>query len=263
MVAPRRASSATGGPQLTGGRAQRAHERRWRHLTAGVCAAAAVLVVCVPARASVMVALDTQGASLRVDAAGNAEVSWTAPDGSHRTLTIDRDGAMRYGGAGVGADVSHPASAVEIPWAIVVRQAPDGSYYALQAWQRLVGHPVELRFSRWQGDPTKLTLDAACCKWGGENIKGYATFHGKPIFGYHATPKGAPLDPYGRNVYLDTFRDGKWERMMGILTHSPNGFYSLWIRPVWAGTLYRGTISGPNWGWTLGPDALAQTSSSR
>jgi hypothetical protein len=230
-----------------------------------VCALVAALacLTAASANASVMVALDAHGASLRVDAAGNAEVSWTQADGSHRTLTIDRSGAMHYGSSGVGADVSHPAGAVEVPFAVVVRQTPDGSYYALQAWQRLDGHPVELRFSRWQGDPTRLTLQAACCKWGGENIKGYATFHGKPIFGFHATPKGAPLDPYGRNVYLDTFRAGHWERMMGILTHSPNGFYSLWIRPVWAGTQYRGAISGPNWGWTLGPDALAETHSAR
>lgn len=210
-----------------------------------------------------MVAVDARDASLRVDAAGNAEVSWTASDGSRRTLVVDRSGSIQYGRRSSGGDVSHPVSSVAIPWAVVVRQTPDGSLYALQAWQRLAGHPVELRFSRWDGDPTQLTLHAACCKWGGENIKGYATFHGKAIYGYHATPQGAPLDPYGRNVYLDTYRGGRWERMMGILTHSPNGSYSLWIRPVWAGSEYRGTISGPNWGWTLGPDALAQTSSSR
>lgn len=230
-----------------------------------VCAFCAVsgCLAAASAHASIMVAVDARDASLRVDAAGNAEVSWTASDGSRRTLVVDRSGSIQYGRRSSGGDVSHPVSSVAIPWAVVVRQTPDGSLYALQAWQRLAGHPVELRFSRWDGDPTQLTLHAACCKWGGENIKGYATFHGKAIYGYHATPQGAPLDPYGRNVYLDTYRGGRWERMMGILTHSPNGSYSLWIRPVWAGSEYRGTISGPNWGWTLGPDALAQTSSSR
>jgi len=51
--------------------------------------------------------------------------------------------------------------------------------------------------------------------------------------------------------------------MMGILTHKPTGSFSLWIRPEWTGTAFRGTVPGPNWGWTLGPDALAETQSTR
>ena len=46
--------------------------------------------------------------------------------------------------------------------------------------------------------------------------------------------------------------------MMGILTNRPTGYFSLWIRTNWYGTRYRGAIIGPNWGWTLGPDAAAE-----
>ena len=226
-----------------------------------LCAAAAA-VTGVSALASVEVAVDARGsASLRVDAAGNAEVRWTAADGAQRSLLVGRDGSLRYGGLS-GGDVSHPAAGVAIPWPVAVRQTPDGSYYALQAWRRLVSGPVELRFSRWQGEPTKLTLRAVCCKWGHENVVGNASFHGRPIYGSKATAQGNPLDPYGRNVYLDSYRGGRWDRMMGILTNRPTGSFSLWIRPAWAGVQYRGTIPGPNWGWTLGPDALAQTATS-
>jgi hypothetical protein len=223
-------------------------------------AAAAVAAPC--ALASVEVAIDARSASLRIDAAGNAEVRWTAADGSQRSLLVSRDGSLRYGALS-GSDVSHAAAGVLVPWAVAVRQAPDGRYYALQAWRRLVDGPVELRFSRWEGAPTKLILKTVCCKWGHENVVGNASFHGRPIYGLKATRQGNPLDPYGRNVYLDSYRGGKWERMMGILTNRPTGSFSLWIRPEWAGGEYRGTIPGPNWGWTLGPDALAQAGSSQ
>jgi len=58
-------------------------------------------------------------------------------------------------------------------------------------------------------------------------------------------------------------RGGAWRRMMGILTHRNTGRFSLWIRPHWRGTAYRGTIIGPNWSWTLRPDAQALAQSSR
>jgi hypothetical protein len=229
-------------------------------LVAALCAAAAVTAA--SALASVEVAVDPRGGeSLRVDSAGNAEVRWTAADGSQRSLLVAGDGSLRYGGLS-GADVSHPAPSASIPWAVVVRQTPGGHFYALQAWRRLDSGPVELRFSRWDGEPTELTLKTVCCKWGHVNVVGSASFHGRPIYGYKATRQGNPLDPYGRNVYLDSYRRGQWDRMMGILTNRPTGSFSLWIRPEWTGSQYRGTIPGPNWGWTLGPDAFAQTASS-
>jgi hypothetical protein len=144
-----------------------------------------------------------------------------------------------------------------------LRRTPDGALWALQVWRRLARGSVELRFSRWRGDPTQLTLRTVCCKWGGENVQGQASFQGRPIYGQRSTLQGVPLDPFGRNVYLDSYRGGSWVRMMGILTNRPTGAFSLWIRSYWQGSRYRGAISGPNWGWTLAPDAAAQTASSR
>src|SRR5207248_287321 len=112
-----------------------------------------------------VVALDAGAAALRVDAAGDAQVDWTASDGSRHTLLVERSGVIRYGGTLAGGDVSHAIPAGALPWVVVVRETPDGSFYALQSWQRLDNGPVELRFSRWQGDPTKLTLRAVCCRW--------------------------------------------------------------------------------------------------
>ena len=214
-------------------------------------------------RASILVAKDARAASLHVDAAGDAEVTWAAANGVRRSLVITRTGVLRSGERLPGRDVSQPVTGLNLPIERALRQTPDGALYALQAWRRLPSGPVELRFSRWRGAPTTLTLRAVCCKWGTENVVGEANLQGRPIFGYRSTPQGVPLDPYGRNVYLDSYRDGRWERMMGILTHRPTGSFSLWIRPGWLGSRYRGTMIGPNWGWTLGPDAQAEASSSR
>lgn len=222
----------------------------------------AALVVPGRAAASIMVASWARNPTLKVMAGGAAEVDWTS-GGRRHSVVIYRNGARRYGAHLKGRDVSFPTTAVSVPLALAVRQTPNGSFWALQAWRRLRTGPLELRFSRWQGAPTTLTLQAVCCKWRSENVVGQATFHGRPIFGRHATSTGVPLDRFGRNVYLDTLRGGAWRRMMGILTHRNTGRFSLWIRPNWLGTAYRGTIIGPNWGWTLGPDAQAVTHTSR
>jgi len=222
---------------------------------------AVALLAPASASASLKVASWARNPTLKVGARGAAEVDWTS-GGRRHSVVIARNGSLRYGTHVKGRDLSFSTTSVSIPMALAVRQTPNGSYWALQAWRRLRTGPLELRFSRWKGEPTLLTLDAVCCKWRSENVVGQATFHGRPIFGRHATRTGVPLDKFGRNVYLDTYRGG-WRRMMGILTHRNTGRFSLWIRPYWRGTAYRGTIIGPNWGWTLGPDAQAQTQSSR
>jgi hypothetical protein len=215
------------------------------------------------ATASLRVASNARHASLKVVAGGAAEVDWVRAGGGRGSVVVYPNGSRRFGAHLRGRDISFAATDVSLPMARVVRQTPDGRYWGLQAWRRLRSGPVELRFSRWRGAPTLLTLTAVCCKWHSENIAGQATFHGRPIYGYRATSTGNPLDRYGRNVYLDTFRHNRWQRMMGILTHRPTGKFSLWIRPYWRGTAYRGRIIGPNWGRMLAPDAQASTRTSR
>lgn len=222
---------------------------------------AAALALALPsvAAGSIKIGVSPRAAALKVTSTGAAQVSWRTATG-WRTVVIRRNGSVRYGARLLGRDISVPVEGVAIPFAWTVRKA-NGRLWALQAWRRLKGWPVELRFARWIGEPTLLTVHAVCCKWGSENVRGRATFHGRAIYGSRATPTGVPLDKYARNVYLDTFRRGRWQRMMGILTHR-TGTFSLWIRPYWRGRMYRGSIVGPNWGWTLAPDARATTRSS-
>jgi hypothetical protein len=213
------------------------------------------------ATASIKIAGSAKNPGLRVSAGGAAEISWTTRWGTRRHVRVAPSGALRYGGRVRMRNVAARTGSGRLPLKAMVWRTPDGSFWALQRWRRLRGHPVELRFSRWRGAPTRLTLGAVCCKWRSERVVGRASFHGKPIYGFSNTPAGVPLDRFGRNVYLDTFRDGRWKRMMGILTHRYDGRYSLWIRKYWRGRRYRGTISGPNRGWTIAPDARARAGS--
>jgi hypothetical protein len=231
-------------------------------LTGGV-----TVLVCLAAvaasQASIKIAGDAKKPTLRVARSGVAEVGWTTQAGARRFALVLRDGSVRYGARLGARDVSRPTHRVKLPFSVTVRETPDGRLWALQAWRRLRTGPFELMFSRWRGKPTRLTLSATCCKWRSETIQGRASFHGKPVHGFSATRDGVPLDPFGRNVYLDTYRSGKWQRMMGILARRPQGKFRLWIRPHWRGTIYRGTIRGPNRGWTLAPDAHAWAQSAR
>ncbi len=221
------------------------------------------LVAGAAANASVKIAGDAREPTLRVSRAGHAEIGWTTPSGVRRHAVVSRNGSIRWGKRLRRPDVSTKTTSPRIPFAATVRQTPNGRFWALQSWRRLRAGPVELRFSRWRGAPTRLTLDAACCKWRSESIFGRASYHGKPVHGFSATPDGVPLDRFGRNVYMDSRRGGTWRRMMGILARRPHGKFRLWVRPHWRGTQYRATISGPNRGWTLAPDAHAWTASSR
>ena len=206
------------------------------------------------AEGSIKIAGNVSSASLRVNASGWATVSY-AKGGRLMAAKVAPNGRVTYGRRAPGRDVSSPSAAVSIPFAVALRRTPNGRFWALQAWQRIKGGQVELRLSRWRGAPTRLAVWAHCCKWRSEIVRGRATFHGRPIYGFRSTPTGVPLDGLGRNVYIDSWRAGGWVRAMGILTHRPTGRFGLWIRPYWRGSAYRARIVGPNWGRTLGPDA--------
>jgi len=214
-----------------------------------------VLAAAPAAEGSIKIAGNVTAATLRVNAHGVATVDYLK---NGRWLSaVVRGRRVTYGRGALGLDVTVPTVAVAIPMAVALRVGPNGRFWALQAWQRIRGGQVELRLSRWRGAPTKLELWTHCCKWRSEIVRGRATFHGRPIYGFHSTPAGVPLDGLGRNVYIDSWRNGRWQRLMGILTHRPTGRFGLWIRRHWRGTQYQARMVGPNWGPMLGPDAFA------
>jgi hypothetical protein len=118
--------------------------------------------------------------------------------------------------------------------------APDGSYWALQAWRAPLpdlGIPPwlavqgawELHLSHWSGVVAKLE---AWTDWiyGARNheLFGRVTYDGKAVHGFRATRAGNPTDGYGRLVYLDTLnsRYGRgWRRENSFLAHNPTGLF--------------------------------------
>ena len=219
----------------------------------------AALLLCVlgapgAVSASTGVATNVQRPALKVDARGNAEVSWTA-GGVRRTLLIPPQGRVLPGGKISGRDVSRAASSPQLPFLKVLRRTPDGRFWALQEWPQQAGGPRELRFSRWRGAATTITLVA---EPDGQHLAGVATFQGRPVTGTSPTPAGRRVRHY---AYVDCFAcagAGGWKRLLGVATRS-DGSFRLFLRPEWQTKRYRVAIAGPNRGTTYAPDALAVT----
>lgn len=194
------------------------------------------------ADASICVCAGARAPALRVSAKGFAEVSWTARGMRHYRVITPQGRVVR--GRLQGRDVSFETTAVRIPVKRVLKRTPSGAFWALQAWGE-PGHPLNLRFSRWRGRPTRVTAETVCCRAGSETLRGQAAFHGTPIYGW---------------VYIDCYRCALnrrgWARAARRATNKA-GFYSVWIRSAWKGARYRVTIVGPNVRWTRAPDARA------
>jgi hypothetical protein len=185
--------------------------------------------------------------TLRVDRAGNAQVTFTS-GGRADTVTVPASGQLVHGGS-IGADVSRKASTPRLPFAVVVRRTPDGRLWALQAMQVKPGGPIDLHLARWTGAPTVLTLTV-----GDGALEGRATYHGKGVSGTSYTLEGKRPKVY---VYLDYRAGGTWKRMLGVAP-KPDGRFTISLRPAWqAATSYRATLPGPNIGSTFAPDAEA------
>ena len=119
-------------------------------------------------------------------------------------------------------------------------KASDGSYWALQVWQRLLpnvgyvpwtsGQKVrEVRISHWRGPLAQLDVYRY---WINENrnqgIFGRASYLGQPVYGFRTTSSGVPLDDYGRLIYLDTLDSAYapgWSRETSFVTHKASGMY--------------------------------------
>ncbi|MGH3004176.1 MAG: hypothetical protein ACRDM1_16175 [Gaiellaceae bacterium] len=150
-----------------------------------------------------------------------------------------------------------------LAWLVTACTAPDGSYWALQKWQRMLPNygvaPTkaqaawELRLSHWTGDLPVLTIstDWAWHQW--DHLFGTYTYDGSPVFGFRATPAGQPLDTYGRNIYVDTFDSTYgtgWHRENSFLTHTNTGVFCYSFNPhgshpAGKGVKYRATVEGP------------------
>ena len=222
--------------------------------------------------ASELIGREADRVGLQVNGAGQAHVAW-AEDGVTRHVIAGnainarppspgtpqvsfrlRYGARSIAGAGCGSYDGPP-----LAWLLVACKAPDGSYWALQRWQRLKPNyggktaEWELRLSHWSGPLPVLELWTDWAYRRFDHLYGRYTYQGQPVHGFRVTPQGSPLDGYGRNLYVET-RDSRygagWRRENSFLAQRPNGafcygFYPHGSRPPGKGTQYRATVIGP------------------
>lgn len=236
-----------------------------------------VLLVCAfvaePALGSAIVGRNVTHATLTIDRQGHAHVSYRS---GGRTVTLVASGAInartpsrsrpqvtfriRYGIRGGG--VCLPYDGPPLPWLVEACKAPDGSYWALQSWQRLkhnyggASGAWELHLSHWRGPIAQIVIYQNWAFGRYRHIFGRLTYRGRAVYGFSATRRGSPLDGYGRNIYVDTFNSAYgtgWRRENGFLTHRRGhtlgdfcyGFYRHFGHPTGAGTKYRATAEGP------------------
>ncbi len=208
---------------------------------------AAVLATAGAAQATIFVGSDATGITLGVDATGTAVVTFVSA-GTRDTVVVPPRGRLVHGGRLSGRDVSRRTTVPGLTLASTARRTPDGTLWALQAWQVRPGGPKELHLARWKGAPTRLTL-----AFDGERLAGAATFQGKPVTGATFTLEGKRPRIF---VYLDCLACGGqpgWTRMIGIAPQA-DGSFGVALRPAWAGKRYRATVAGPNIGTTFAPD---------
>lgn len=203
------------------------------------------------ASASITLGRDAQRPALRVDAKGNAEVSWTA-GGERRFVFVPPTGKVYPGRRLAAPDVSRSSTAVALPFKRVLRRTPDGRLWALQTWRPQAGGPVELRFSRWRGAPPVVTLTTEQ-RFDGERVTGRATFAGKPVPVFSPTPEGKRIRCY---AYVQRQTAGGWSAVAGVATKA-NGSFQLFVPASKLGARYRAVVPGPNIGTTLAPDAAS------
>jgi hypothetical protein len=156
-----------------------------------------------------------------------------------------------------------PYDGPKLAWLVTACKAPDGSYWALQSWQRMLPNyglaaspdraVWELHLSHWRGPIAQLTMHQNWASRQFHHLFGSFTYLGRPVHGFNTTRRGVPLDDFGRNVYVDTLdsRYGAgWKRENSFLTHQGTGkfcygFYRHRDGLTGMGKRYRATVTGP------------------
>lgn len=256
-----------------------------RRLLTGFAVALLAVLAPISANASQLITRGATHVSLAVNANEQALVTYTQGGVVHHVLAWGAVNAdpptsggqqvtfkLDYSGGSGFTNACAPYDGPPLHWLVAACKAPDGSYWALQSWQRslpdLGATPTaderawDLRLSHWKGEIPKLTigLDWAYRRY--VHLYGSFIYAGYGVYGFHSSSSGNPLDTFGRNLYVDTFDSAYgsgWRRENSFLTHGPGGtfcygFYPHGGAPSGAGTRYRATIIGPG----VTPDAYWQ-----
>lgn len=270
---------------------------RARFVVIAVALVAAFLALASPAAASEQFGdLDVSFISLKVNARGEALVTYrtsrgvvrrvyvwgainaTKPDPNkpQRRFRYDYSGGWKKHGRQNWRefdDRCRPYDGPPLVWLVNACKAPDGSYWALQRWQRRLPMrgvapfkpeqaAFELHISHWRGDLPLLEVSPNWTYGGSwQGLFGRLTYAGEPVFGYR-TPSSTRRDSHARYFYVDTldsiFGVG-WRHDAGKVAHSQNGAFcysfvpqmtppgypSRVVRPPGNGKRHRVTVMGP------------------
>jgi hypothetical protein len=260
------------------------HGGALRRLVLAVVAAA---VLAPTAGASQLIDRNATNVRLKVSANGMAMLSyrargrswdvlaWGAINARHPTAArkqvqfrLDRAGGWRAFGRKLRfRNACRPYDGPPLVHLVVACKAPDGSYWAIQRWRRLLPNlgfapwtaaqrATALHLSHWSG-PLAVLEAYTDWSWNGRyhHIFGRLTYLGRPVHGFKTNGHGARLDKYGRLLYLDTFgsRYGRgWRRENSFVTHRPTGAFCYTFRsrnPLQGGYAYPpgygGGLRGP------------------
>ncbi len=275
-------------------------EGSFRRSVSLAIAAFSVLAFAGTAEASQLLDRDAKNIRLKVSRSGKAMVSyraqgrrwnvlaWGAINALHPTTArkqvqfrIDRAGG--WGTFGKKLKFRNACRRYDGPPLInlvVACKAPDGSYWAVQRWQRALPN---LGFEPWRGEQRAWAMHLSHWRgplaqleawtdwsWAGRfhHIFGRMTYLGRPVHGFKTNRYGARLDKFGRLVYLDTFgsiHGPGWRRENSFVTHKGSGAfcytfrardprvggyvypsgYSEGLRGPGHGQAYRLTVEGP------------------
>ena len=263
---------------------------------------ALALAACVPATArttNIASDRDARNATLKVNASGIALVEYTTRGGLRRHVlawgainavahpadppvaqakfNLDYSGGWksrknaRYWQT--FKNVCKPYDGPTLPFYVGGCKALDGSYWALQSWQRNLPmrgfdpwtdeqKGFELHVSHWSGPLPELEIHQHWTYGGSQQgFFGRLLYQGQPVYGTRS-PSARVSDPWARNVYIDAFNSDYgpgWRHDTAINTHPgsggfcytfvpqapPAGYPSAEARGNGLGERYRISVMGP------------------
>ena len=228
-------------------------------------------------RGEALVTYHTTGGSVRhVYVWGAVNATPPDPEGRQVRFSYDYSGGLKKHGRQTWKtfrDVCLPYDGPKLAWLVAACKAPDGSYWALQRWQRLLpmrgvepfapGQAAyELHISHWSG-PLPVLEVSQNWTYGGrwQGLFGRVTYLGQPVYGFR-TPSSRQRDSFARFFYVDTFNSvfgAGWKHDAGKVAHSRNGAFCYSfvpqmtppgypvreVRPPGNGERHRVTVMGP------------------
>ena len=240
---------------MAGGRAALAGTVACLVLSCGVSAARASVALgdlnisnaslAVNGKGEALLTYTTQGGKLRHVLAWGA-VNALSPSQSTPQVRFQMDysgGAAKYKNPGYWEHFRNdcrPYDGPPLVDVVAACDAPDGSYWTIQSWQRQLPmrgfapwRPQQAAYdfdlSHWVGSPATLSVTQNWTydgQWQG--LDGQLTYGGQPVYGYKMASPTQRGDGYGRYVYIDTYNSvygPGWLHDTAITVHVGDGAF--------------------------------------